>query len=152
MPRKSKMKKMIWNNIGLLPSLLTLCLGQNLNHSVLQFSFIWINELWIYIPNVCRIFYHINIAPFTQCIPYYCNLKFQEYFFYFLKFIFNWRIITWQYCVGFFHTTTWISHKKTCPLPLEPLSHPSPHPTPLGYHWAPCWAPCIIQIIYKSYL
>ena len=29
------------------------------------------------------------------------------------KFIFNWRIITLQSCVGFCHTTTWISKKYT---------------------------------------
>ena len=29
------------------------------------------------------------------------------------KFIFNWRIITLQYCVAFCYTSTWISHKYT---------------------------------------
>ena len=32
-------------------------------------------------------------------------------FFYFLKFIFNWRTIGLQCCVGFCHTSTRISHK-----------------------------------------
>ena len=32
----------------------------------------------------------------------------------FLKKIVNWRIIASQYCTGFCHTTTWISHKYTC--------------------------------------
>ena len=27
------------------------------------------------------------------------------------KFVFNWRIITLQYCFGFCHTSTWISHQ-----------------------------------------
>ena len=29
------------------------------------------------------------------------------------KFIFNWRIIPLQYCVGFCHTSAWVSHKYT---------------------------------------
>ena len=31
----------------------------------------------------------------------------------FFKFIFNWRIISLQYSVGFCHTSTWISHRYT---------------------------------------
>ena len=45
----------------------------------------------------------------------------------FCKFIFNWRIISLQYCVGFCHTSTWISHRDTyIPflLTLLPSSHP----------------------------
>ena len=42
-------------------------------------------------------------------------------------FFFNWRLITLQYCGGFCHTFTWISHEYTCVLHPEPLSpsHPS---------------------------
>ena len=44
---------------------------------------------------------------------------------------FNWRLITLQYCSGFCHILTWISHGCTCfphpelPLPLPSPSHPS---------------------------
>ena len=40
---------------------------------------------------------------------------------------FNWRLITLQYCGGFCHTLTWISHGCTCvPHPEPPSSsHPS---------------------------
>ena len=40
---------------------------------------------------------------------------------------FNWRLITLQYCGGFCHTLTWISHGCTCAPHLEPPSpvHPS---------------------------
>ena len=47
------------------------------------------------------------------------------------SFIFiSWRLITLQYCSGFCHTLTWISHGFTCvpiPIPLPPpsSSHPS---------------------------
>ena len=48
-------------------------------------------------------------------------------FFFFFSFIFiSWRLITLQYCSGFCHTLTWISHGFTC------VVHPGPpHPTSL---------------------
>ena len=57
----------------------------------------------------------------------------------FLKFIFIWRIIALQCCVGFCHTTMSISHKYTyisihISLPLNSPCHSSPHPTHLGCH------------------
>ena len=53
----------------------------------------------------------------------------------FLKFcfIFNWRIITLQFCVGFCHTSAWISHRYICPLPPGPPI--PPHPSKLS--WPP---------------
>ena len=48
------------------------------------------------------------------------------------KIIFNQRIIALQYCVGFYQTLTWISHRFTqVPSDLNILTPPS-HPTPLG--------------------
>ena len=45
---------------------------------------------------------------------------------------FNWKLINLQYCGGFCHTLTWISHGCTCiPLSWDP-SHFLPHPIPLG--------------------
>ena len=44
-------------------------------------------------------------------------------------FIFNWRIIALQCCVGFCHSTTWISHRYTYVLSflnLPSTSHPVP--------------------------
>ena len=51
------------------------------------------------------------------------------YFFVFLfsSFIFiSWRLITLQYCSGFCHTLTWISHGFTC------IPHPDPPYTSLS--------------------
>ena len=46
--------------------------------------------------------------------------------FFFFPFIFiSWRLITLQYCSGFCHTLTWISHGFTC------VPHPDPSPTSL---------------------
>ena len=42
----------------------------------------------------------------------------------------SWRLITLQYCSGFCHTLTWISHGFTCVPHPEPLSHLPPHPIP----------------------
>ena len=51
--------------------------------------------------------------------------------------LFNWRLISLQYCGGFCHTFTWISHGCTgLPHPEHP-SHLPPHPIPLGHSSAP---------------
>ena len=48
-------------------------------------------------------------------------------------FIFNWRIIALQYCVGFCHTSTWISHRYTYVPSWTPLPPPTPfHPSRLS--------------------
>ena len=54
------------------------------------------------------------------------------YFFNFYFIFISWRLITLQYCSGFCHTLTWISHGFTCiPHPDPPLPPPSP-PDPSG--------------------
>ena len=54
------------------------------------------------------------------------------FFFTLLLFYFIWRIITLQYCNGFCHTSTLISHEYTAVSPTWiPLPTPS-HPNPLG--------------------
>ena len=69
-------------------------------------------------------------------------------FFFFNLFIFNWRVIALQYCVGFCQTSTWISHRSTYVPSLLSLSRTSsPHPTLLGCYRAPLWVPWVIQQI-----
>ena len=51
----------------------------------------------------------------------------------FLKNYLNWRLITLQYCGGFCHTFTRISHGCTCVPHPDPPSHLSPHPIPQGH-------------------
>ena len=54
-------------------------------------------------------------------------------------FIFNWRIIALQCCVGLCHTSTWISHRYPYVpsfLNLSP-SHLLPYPAPLCCHRVP---------------
>ena len=62
----------------------------------------------------------IMLLIFSCCMP-------KSFFFYF-----NWRLITLQYCGGFCHTLTWMSHECTYVPHLEPPSHLPPHPIPQG--------------------
>ena len=64
----------------------------------------------------------------------------------FFSFIFiSWRLITLQYCSGFCHTLTWISHGFTCiPHPDNP-SHLPLHPIPLGLPSAPGPSACLMH-------
>ena len=61
-------------------------------------------------------------------------------FLFFFSFIFIcWRRITLQYCSGFCHILTWISHGFTCVPHPNPSSRLPPHPLPLGLPSAPAW-------------
>ena len=74
------------------------------------------------------------------------------YFFLFRKNIyFNWRLMTLQYCSGFCHILTWISHGCTCVPHPEPYSHLPPHSIPSGSsqctspeHPVPCIEPGLV--------
>ena len=49
------------------------------------------------------------------------------FFYYYFPLVFiSWRLITLQYCSGFCHTLTWISHGFTC------VPHPDPPPASLS--------------------
>ena len=50
-----------------------------------------------------------------------------SFFFFFI----SWRLITLQYCSGFCHTLTWISHGFTCIPHPDPPSHLHLYPIPL---------------------
>ena len=60
--------------------------------------------------------------------------------------IFNWRIISLQHCVGFCHTSAWISHRYRS-LPFETPSHLPPHSSPWGCHRALVLAPWVTHQI-----
>ena len=52
-----------------------------------------------------------------------CSLSL--FLFFLFSFYFNWRLITLQYCGGFCHIFTWISHGCTC------VPHPHPPSLPI---------------------
>ena len=58
-------------------------------------------------------------------------------------FFISWRLITLQYCSGFCHTLTWISHGYTCIPHPDPLSHLPLHPIRLGLPSAPGPSTCL---------
>ena len=66
-------------------------------------------------------------------------------FFLCLFFFISWRLITLQYCSGFCHTLTWISHGFTCVPHPDHLSHLSPLPIPLGHPSAPALSTCLMH-------
>ena len=76
----------------------------------------------------------MHLFKHIPCVTRHCS------YYSFLNFLFiyfNWKLITWQYCSGFWHTFTWISHGCTCVPHPDPLSHLPPHPIPLGHPSAP---------------
>ena len=66
--------------------------------------------------------------------------------FFFFSFIFiSWKLITLQYCSGFCHTLTWISHGFRCVSHPDPHSNLPPHPIPLGLPSAPALSTCLMH-------
>ena len=65
-----------------------------------------------------------------------------SFFFFFHLFFISWRLITLQYCSGFCHKLTWISHGFTCVPHPDPPSHLPLHPIPLGLPSAPGPSTC----------
>ena len=103
-----------------------------------------------------RVFLHVGDCSvffpwFFFFFYFHCVLLliylFWSFFFLFLSFFFSfifisWRLITLQYCSGFCHTLTWISHGFTCVLHPDPPSHLPLYPIPLGLPSAPGLSTC----------
>ena len=69
------------------------------------------------------------------------------FFIFYLLFYFliSWRLIILQYCSGFCHTLTWISHGFTWVPHPDPPSHLPLHPIPLGLPSAPGPSTCLMH-------
>ena len=71
---------------------------------------------------------------------------FLSFFLSYFSFIFiSWRLITLQYCSGFCHTLTWISHGFTCVAHPDPPTRLPPHPIPLGLPRTPARITCLMH-------
>ena len=94
----------------------------------------------------------LNLSLIKSCefkVESPCGLC-REFFFpsfpFFFSFIFiSWRLITLQYCSGFCHTLTWISHGFTCIPHPDPLSHLPLYLIPLGLPSAPGASTCLMH-------
>ena len=98
----------------------------------------------------CYCYYLLHLL--TLVYPMY-----YKYFLFFFPFIFiSWRLITLQYCSGFCHTLTWISHGFTCvPQPDPPpasLSIPSLWVFPVHQPWALVSSPAQVGCKYFLFL
>ena len=82
-----------------------------------------INPVMIFTVERCYItFDSVSCTLVSYLWHLFCNWKFGSF-----KKLFNLRIIALQNCLGFCHTSTWISHRYTY---NSPLSNPSASPTP----------------------
>ena len=54
-----------------------------------------------------------------EALACFYTLHFEKLLYFKLE---NWRLIPLQYCVGFCHTSTWVSHRYTHTCPLPPIS------------------------------
>ena len=93
----------------------------------------------------------VSLFKDWQSILHVCTWnKINDFFFFFsfflfFIFIFSWKLITLQYCSGFCHTLTWISHGYTCIPHPDPPSHLPLHPIPLGLPSAPGLSTCLMH-------
>ena len=68
--------------------------------------------------------YRYHLWKLSPVGHFLLKMTFNNSFFFSFIFI-SWRLITLQYCSGFCHTLTWISHGFTC------VPHPEPPPASL---------------------
>ena len=91
-------------------------------------------------PNILWTWFDLALThernKFKPCLNEFC-LNTDMIYIFILFIYFNWRLITLQYCSGFCHALTWISHGCTCVPYPDPSSHLFPHPIPLGHPSAP---------------
>ena len=98
--------------------------SQIYTYTDIQFLFLVLAPQWQFLNS-----FGLSLYCFTR-VNLYLYSGFESIFFIFISFIFiSWRLITLQYCSGFCHTLTWISHGFTCIPHPDPLSHPLPIPS-----------------------
>ena len=95
----------------------------------------------------------VGTAAWTCYRAFSCSRLYSQLFrsliFLNLFIYFNWRVITFQYCGGLCHTSTWISHGCTCVPHPEPSSQHPPHPVSSFECPASCTE--LVLVIYFTY-
>ena len=95
---------------------------------------------------LCQLYLILLIVKILFLIKYKKNQQQHLVSFSFFPFIFiSWRLITLQYCSGFCHTLTWISHGFTCIPHPDPPSHPPLYLLPQGLPSAPGPSTCLMH-------
>ena len=119
------------------------CCAKTLSNGVTTMQLKMVVAMLKYEPRDARSFYFLNRIHVSECFGEMTNLF---VFFFFIPFIFiSWRLITLQYCSGFCHTLTWVSHGFTCIPHPDPPSHLPLHPIPLGHPSAPALSTCLMH-------
>ena len=123
----------------------------NWNRNILWFFKIYMYWYWYTLIVACLV---LKTKP-LKCFLYIVLVSIRGYYpmwetasilFFFPHFFFiSWRLITLQYCSGFCHTLTWISHGYTCIPHPDPPSHLSLHLIPLGLPSAPGPSTCLMH-------
>ena len=124
-------------NIGLHNTLA----GWQLREAVLNHQGIYIYiYIYIYIHYFYLVYFIFSISYSVFPFHLVYVLQFLHLFLFFSFIFISWRLITSQYCSGFCHTLTWISHGFTCVPHLEPPSTSLPIPSlwviPVHQPWA----------------
>ena len=97
-------------------------------------------------PMILSLSIYASIAFHLSSFDIFEEKDFFFFWFFFFSFIFiSWRLITLQYCSGFCHTLTWISHGFTCVPHPDPRSHVPLRLIPLGLPSAPGPSTCLMH-------
>ena len=125
---------------------------------LIKWLLVVINTLSIIICHIFYIVFHklqlvltVNSSLIQKfCFSLFWSLPTACVWFFFLDFFFSfsfisWRLITLQYCTGFCHTLTWISHGFICVPHPDPPSCLPPHLISLGLGSAPALSTCLMH-------
>ena len=86
--------------------------------------------------NICLLVNAIQLDFFKHLLNwfyFFITIFCVAFYLFIFKNYFNWRLIILQYCGGFCHTFTWISHGCTCVPQADSSSHLPPHPISQGH-------------------
>ena len=119
-------------------------IGDSVSASILSMNILGEFPLWL-TGLISLLSKGLSSVFFSTTIQKHQFFTTQSFFFFFSFIFISWRLITLQYCSGFCHTLTWISHGYTCIPHPDPPSHLPLHPIPLGLPSAPGPSTCLMH-------